>query len=56
MAILEVEHINKNIWTDRSTEGYQLFIGKRTGTFLDRFLGKWKDDTSALPEFFGDTG
>ena len=41
MAILEVEHINK---TFGRTE------------VLDRFLGKWKDDTSALPEFFGDTG
>ncbi len=26
MAILEVEHINKNIWSDRSTERYQFFL------------------------------
>ena len=52
MAILEVEHINKTFRTDRSIERYQLFVGTWTGTFLDRFLGKWKDDTFALPELF----
>ena len=55
MAILEVEFKEK-LWKTGSIERYQLFVGTWTGTFLDRFLGKWKDDTSALPEFSGDTG
>ena len=55
MAILEVEHINKTFGRTEVLKD-QLFVGTWTGTFLDRFLGKWKDDTSALPEFSGDTG
>ena len=50
MKILESRTYMQILWADRSTEGYQLFSGRKPGTFYYWFFRKWKNNAPALSE------
>lgn len=56
MAILEVEHINKTFGRTEVLKDISFSLERGQVLSLIGSSGSGKDDTSALPEFFGDTG